>query len=166
LQYRTANIAVGPSTVRGNPSGTATRARKFLADMDIAQFCPPNERRFRNVLDRETASLMRALPSGGQHWGLARKLLNIFLRDALYNKYLSHKYKLTTIELWLEIPLDSHVGSLLRLESRPTNLPAWTTIKALAPDMSAKFQSAAQAIANERGIARVHLDLFFWRGDD
>jgi len=164
VQRRTASVAVGASTVRGiGPADTAARARAHLAKLDLDKFCQPTEHRLRNTLDRETLALMRSLPDGGRYWGLARKLLNIYMRDALYNKYLSKHYRLSAIERWLEVPLDSHVGKRLRSEFPGSPLPAWRTIKGLTPELSAVFQSAARVIASDRGIAAVHLDLFYWR---
>ena len=164
MQRRTASIAVGASTVRGiAPAGTVARARAHLADLDLTIFHQPTERRFRAVLDRETLKLQHTLPRGGRYWGLARKLLNIFLRDAFYNKYLAQQYTLNSVESWLEVPLDSHVGNRLRSECPDYALPRWKTIKALTPELSAEFQSAARVIAPDREIAPVHLDLYFWR---
>ena len=166
MQRRTATVAVSASAVRGiGPTGTAAAARAYLANLNLDSISQPTERRFRTVLDRETRELRGHLPRGGRYWGLARKLLNIFLRDALYNQYLSKLYRLKSVEPWLEVPLDSHVGKALRSEFLDPRLPAWKTIKALTPELSATFQSAARVIARRKGIAAVHLDLFYWRND-
>jgi hypothetical protein len=48
-----------------------------------------NEIRFRRWLDRQTDNLLDVLPINGRPWGAARKAINLFLRDVLYNQYLS-----------------------------------------------------------------------------
>jgi hypothetical protein len=163
LQRRTAALAIGASTVRGaGRAGTARAARAFFAALKLSNFAVSTQRRFRNRLDRETKALLRALPPKARHWGLARKILNIFLRDCLYNTILSNAYQLHAIEQWLEVPLDSHVGKRLHAES-PTGIPRWTTIKGLTPELSDMYQFAARTIAAMRGIAPIHLDVFYWR---
>jgi hypothetical protein len=164
IQRRTAMVAVGATTVHGaGGAGTVAAARAHLARLNLRRIVVRSEKRFRNALDRETLALARALPRGSRHWGLARKLLNIFLRDALYNVYLSNAYAITRIERWLELPLDSHVGKNLQLEMRGVFVPKWKTIKGLTPNLSASFQAIARTVAEAKGIAPVHLDLFLWR---
>lgn len=45
---------------------------------------------------------------------LARKLLNLFLRDCLYNRYLSDANRPDDAEHLFELPLDSYTGKALR----------------------------------------------------
>lgn len=160
---RTANVAVGASAVRGSPYGTAAAARTHLAKVRLSGFVGAKPQ-FDRALDEETYKLMRALPRGARHWGLSRKLLNIFLRDAFYNRFLCREYGLNRIEHWLELPLDSHVGKRLNEQSGSGDLPRWNTIKALTPRLNRQFQATALEIAKRRGLSRAHLDLFFWRG--
>ena len=160
---RTANVAVGASAVRGSPYGTAAAARAHLAKVRLPRFAGTKQQ-FDRALDEETRKLMRTLPQGARHWGLSRKLLNIFLRDAFYNRFLCSEYGLNRIEHWLELPLDSHVGKKLNEQSGSGDLPRWNTIRALTPELNRQFQVSALEIAKERGLSRVHLDLFFWRG--
>lgn len=163
LQKRTAALAIGASTVRGaGRAGAAKSAREHFATLKLARFSVSTERRFRNQLNRETNALLRGLPPGARHWGLARKLLNIFLRDCLYNAILSEAYSLDKIERWLEVPLDSHVGKRLYDES-PSGLPRWSTIKGLTPSVSDVYQFVARKVAARRGIAPIHLDVLYWR---
>ena len=37
--------------------------------------------------------------------GAARKAINLFLRDALYNRYLNRRFALSWIQAWIEVPL-------------------------------------------------------------
>ncbi len=163
---RVAQVAVGPSTLRGNgPKGTAVAVRKHLASRDLGGFVQRTEVAFRKRLDFETDELLAAMPRSARHWGLARKLLNIFLRDALYNRYVSSAEHFEGIEEWLEVPLDSHVGKRLRREPGFNALPPWGTIRGLTPVVHRQFQDAASSVARLHGVARVHLDLLYWRGD-
>ena len=101
--------------------------------------------------------------------GLARKCLNLFFRDALYSFYLRTEYGLAKFEKYLEIPLDSHVGSELRLtqEGKSANppLPRWRTVNGLEPGDSERFQDVAKKVAKRKGTERVHLDVVYWRGE-
>src|SRR5688572_26252253 len=110
LQRRIANTSVGPSTARGmGPQGTIKAARKFLADLDLRRLRKRSQSSFTVELDTLTVELMKALPKKAQHWGSARKFLNIFLRGVVYNRYLCDRYDLYALEPWLEIPLDRQV---------------------------------------------------------
>jgi len=94
--------------------------------------------------------------------GIARKVLNIFLRDALYTKYLSDAFNLSQAEYLFEIPLDSIVAKGIVKNSEAVQPPRWPGVKYLKPEQSHIYQSAAHKIAEQRLIARVHLDALWW----
>jgi hypothetical protein len=88
IQTHVASVAVGPSAARGRGrSGVVERARRFLGVLPLSALGTSNQDHFRDELDRATRKLTAALPEPARCWGLSRKLLNIFLRDALYNHY-------------------------------------------------------------------------------
>jgi len=116
-------------------------------------------------LDAATARLQRALPTGARGWGTARKVLNIFLRDAAYNDFLRGRFALHRSEALLEIPLDSITAKQLRKTAKSHKLPRWPGVSRLTPETSALYQDAARRVAKHRGIERVHLDVYWW-GDD
>ena len=91
---------------------------------------------------------------------MARKLLNIFPRDSLYTGYLSQAYRLSVAERLLEIPLDSITAKQIR--KRLPELPRWRGVKYLDPQTSAAYQAAALLIGEREGVARVHLDAYWW----
>lgn len=95
-------------------------------------------------------------------WGVARKCLNLFLRDAFYSRYLHNEYGLLTLEQWLEVPLDGVVGRFLIRKQKGTRLASWPGLKHLQVEESLIFQEVATEIAQANGIARVHLDIFAW----
>ncbi len=160
IQSRAARAAVGASAVRGGPAGTKKAARNHLRSIDLARFAV-RPSRFPSVLNRETKRLQVVLPKGAR-WGLARKVLNIFLRDCLYTTYLENRYHLSRAEAALEIPLDRLTATALRQTMDRGALPKWLGVKHLRPSDSARFQSVAMQIADDLGIHRVHLDSVFW----
>jgi|TARA_Y100000294_G_C8386714_1_gene269043 hypothetical protein len=52
-----------------------------MFDVNLARFATRDRAAFNRPLDGHTLRLMAKLPERGASWGLARKLLNIFLRD-------------------------------------------------------------------------------------
>lgn len=163
MQRRVATIAIGPSTVRGQGSdGVVSAARAFLETLNLAKFATDRPDRYRAALDRATTALQAQLPGPAASFGLARKCLNIFLRDALYNHYLRAAFGLEVAEPLLELPLDSFVAKNLH-ETSPNDCPRWTTIRGLSEADSDLYQRVASRVAARQGMMRVHLDLYLWR---
>jgi hypothetical protein len=162
VRSRVARIAVGPSTVRGRGhSGTVRAARAFLRKMDLRAFSS-GSRAFASVLDSATERLRKALPRAARRWGIARKLLNIFLRDCFCTTYLSHAFHLGRLEGLLELPLDSITARELRGVAGRGVLPAWKGVKRVTPETNRVYQEVALVEARRRGLARVHLDALWW----
>jgi hypothetical protein len=133
-----------------------------MGSLNLAPFGTNNQRVFSRRLDTTTLRLQNRLPKRAASWGLSRKLLNIFLRDALYTKYLSRQYGLAAAERFFEVPLDSITAKQIRL--LVPELPRWPGVKYLDQDLSTAYQAAAQRIARKKGMARVHLDAYWWGG--
>ena len=92
MQQRTAGVAVVPSAVRGPESkGVLPASREFLRQMNLNAFGTDDRSKFSRALNRQTKALMAALPAKERHFGLARKVLNLFLRECLYNAYLRRR---------------------------------------------------------------------------
>lgn len=162
LQARAARTSITASSMRGAGSrGAVAACQKHLADLALARFGISHVTRFRRELDSATHDLRMALPKGARHWGLARKGLNIFLRECLYTVYLREEYSLDKAESFYEIPLDSITGAALYRESNGA-LPRWKTVRGLDPELSDEFQRVGSALAKSRGVARVHLDALWW----
>jgi hypothetical protein len=161
VQHRAARAAVTASATRGQRvRGVVRRARDFLVTLKLAQFGTGDQRAFARRLDATTKRLCACLPKGAATWGLARKLLNIFLRDSLYTSYLAKDHRLVLAERLLEIPLDSITAERIHGEVR--DLPGWQGVKYLDPETSAAYQAAAVVIAKKYRMARVHLDAYWW----
>ena len=62
----------------------------------------------------------------------------------------------------MEVPLDKDVANGLIKDSNG-QLPKWTNIKRLTPSVSELFQNQATVIATQENIARVNLDIKYWR---
>jgi len=90
LQRKIAFAAIGPSTLRGQGKGVLGESREFLAEMPLARIPKSSAKRYQRWLDRQTKLLLDDLPIRNRPWGAARKAINLYLRDALYNKYLSN----------------------------------------------------------------------------
>jgi hypothetical protein len=165
IQSRAARIAVGASTARGRGNGGVVAAsRDFFTRLDLGPFggAPAN---FGQTLDQTTQDLLMALPSNGRHWGLARKLVNIFLRDCLYTTHLDSQHRLSASEHLFELPLDSLTAKALKRATGRGMLPQWPGLRHLAQDVSASFQEAAKTNAASKTVARVHLDAVWWSLD-
>lgn len=162
LQVRAARIAIGSSSMRGAGSRGAVEAgRHFLNTLPLADFGTSNSKDFRSALDAATLGLEHAFPNASRYWGLARKGLNIFLRDCLYTVYLRDAYSLHLAEPFFEVPLDSLSGRALH-KAAVGRLPRWHTVRGLTPELSDKYQDIASECAALKGMARVHLDVFWW----
>jgi len=166
LQWRIAVLAIGPSTLRNQgASGVNEVARSFLAGLKIRRFASSNEAAFRRKLDTATEAGQVSFPAGAQHWGTARKAINVFLRDCLYSADLSSAYNIARIRPWLELPLDSFAARGLRNDG--ARLPRWRGVKHLDDSTNLEYQAAARSIAQKLpgNVCRVDLDLCYWRMD-
>lgn len=165
IQQRAARVAIGPSPTRGQGSANIVgRARAFAAALPLRPFATNDPRLFARRLDSATREMQGVLPRPAATWGLARKLINIFLRDCVYTSYLRDAYRLDVTEPHLEIPLDSITAKQIRIHAPGSLLPRWPGVKHLQPDVSQHYQAAAQMIADLYGISRVHLDADWWGG--
>lgn len=162
LQRMVAVTAVGPSALRGQGKGVLGAAQDFLARLSLARLPKSNAKRFRAWLDRRTEALLDVLPVENRPWGAARKAVNLFLRDALYNQYLCSHFKLQSVEPWLEVPLDSAVARGLKSRGKRGELPQWPGLKNLKSNVSDRFQDFATQYAEQKDVARVHLDMYLW----
>lgn len=170
VQSRAARIAVGASTVRGRGNaGVVAASRRYLRGIDLEPFGRLAQNQFFERLGAATLELRDALPRGARHWGLARKVMNIFLRDCLYTTYLDEAFGLRKNEAYFELPLDSITAAHLKRAAGRGKLPSWPGVKHLTARVSTPYQEAASTEAAKRGISRIHLDAFWWsmsRDDD
>ena len=161
VQHRAARAAVSAFATRGQgASGVVACGRDFMALLELGRFGTRDPKAFRGELDRATRALQRALPEAASSWGLARKLLNIFLRDCLYTIYLQNAYSLGRAESFFEVPLDSITAK--RIFKEDPEIPRWPGVKRVDRKLSAAYQEAAFLIAGQLGLHRVHLDASWW----
>jgi len=160
VQIHVARSAVTPTAVCGRAKGTVSSARDFLAALPLNLFGVSRASLFDERLNLATDKLMRKLPE--PFWGVSRKVLNIFLRDSLYNFYLRESYSLINAEWLLEVPVDSNVAATLHRSSQ-LELPEWKGVMHLQPEENRLYQEAASLAAGD--MARVHLDVDWQAGD-
>lgn len=160
MQVRTSTASIGPSALRNQGVGILEKAQKYCSEIDLSEYSLLTECKFLSHLDRETDRLM--ISFNNDAWGTARKALNLFFRDALYNKYLSEIYNLDAIESFLEIPLDRAVSTGLKRRGVRGELPQWPGLKSLRKEISDEYQSFALKEAVKEGISRVHIDMYLW----
>ncbi|HEX2847354.1 MAG TPA: hypothetical protein VHN59_12455 [Chitinophagaceae bacterium] len=176
LHRRIAQISVGASAIRnqgkkGDKGLIKTCRNYFENEIELSVFFKKLHDRdeYKELLDKHTQAIVSLFPETARSWGAARKGLNLFFRDVVYNKYLADKFNLSSDFISnnkmlenLEIPLDKDVAKKLR-ERFKQALPKWEGIKHLTEKVSAAYQLKAAELASEKNIARVHLDLEFWR---
>lgn len=162
LQKKTAVSAIGPSALRNQGVGVLKVAQEYCGNIDLYAIVRKNRNIFNKILDKHTKRLLDKFPVKTKPWGTARKAINLFLRDALYNKYLSEEYKLKSIEEYLEIPLDSATARGLKKIGSKRELPPWPGLILLTKHQSDLFQEFAQKIADRKKLIRVHLDMYLW----
>lgn len=163
LKRNVVERCVGGAALRNQGAeGVVGAARAFLHQINLECLRQlSSQQDFNRFLDSQTGKLQSRLPVRARNFGTARKALNLFLRDCLYNKYLSKKLDLDKLEEWLEVPIDSHVAEFLK--EHHNGAPAWGKIKSITINESKKFQDVATEVAKNVSIARVHLDLWAWR---
>lgn len=164
IQAYEARAAIPPSTLRGQPTGTIAATRRYLIDLSLKQFGVASASLFYPRLDLATDELRQSLPENARFWGLSRKALNIFLRNAFYNTYLNHRYALQVAENLFEVPLDSITAKYLYDRAAKKELPRWQGVMHLTPEHNRLYQQVAQRVGMEEGIAPVHLDAYWWGG--
>ena len=164
VQRHVARVSIVPSAVRGQRSpGLAAAARDFLCVMSLAPLLRAMQS-FASQLDTAAAELEVALPKAGRSWGIARKALNIFFRNALYTSYLNDRFVLARAEHFYEVPLDSIVAARRADDACEIGLGPWCGVKYLTPAVNAEYQELARRQAATMGIAPVHLDVYWWGG--
>jgi len=166
IETRIAIVAIGANTLRNQGArNVVSNTRGFLRQLDLKQFTGLSASGFRKSLDTQTKKLQKVLPVKARNWGTARKALNIFLRDVLYTRYLCKEYGFDRLEPWLEVPLDRDIARNLREEPEGKDLARWQGVERLERKKSVSYQLTAEKIAKRFQIARVHLDLIYWRRD-
>lgn len=162
MQRRTGVTAVGPSALRGQGKGVLKAAQSYLGSIDLSKITTATPEEYIHWLDNHTDTLLNKFPIRNKPWGAARKALNLFMRDTLYNQYLKDHYGIGKIETLLEVPLDSAVAKGLKRHAGHGKLPHWPGLKRLKVDISKTFQDFAAEYTKQQGIARVHLDVYLW----
>jgi hypothetical protein len=130
---------------------------------------------FKKKLDISTRALrdkvqsLSSSKSASGFFGISRKVINIYLHNAFYNRYLCDEHQLDRLEPWLEVPIDSHVAKGLRKIARrkgveiPESISGAFRIWQLTPTTHEVWQELASEVARALGTQRVHLDAYLYR---
>lgn len=185
----TATTAVGASTVRNNPEGTARIARQFLERVAPVELRALTKHEFPDWLNEKTSQLQKCLAQNTNikrrakirrgpgkitfenRFGLSRKILNIYLHNCYFNRILNERCKLERFCDLYEVPIDDYTQSWIIHLAREAELDAKSienkaTIYKLTPSRNSLLQIYAEDIALLLGTSRVFLDPLFYRQDD
>ena len=174
VQNRISQISIGASSMRNQGSeGLIDGMREyFYKEINLKDFkrSLKNEKAYKIFLEKHTDKLLKKFFRKGLQWGAARKGLNLFLRELVYNKFImdylqfprDFKGLLKQLQ-FMELPLDSFTIEGLK-DDYQEKLPSWKGVKRLECEDSEEFQNAAKEIAlTKYKTARIHLDLIYWR---
>ncbi len=163
IHRKVAVSSIPASALRGQRTpGIIRTARDFLSTAPLAQFGVASEKAFASRLDAITNDLLAEFPKKARRWGVARKAVNLFLRDAYYNQFLATEYHLSRAAIFFELPLDSYTAAAVYNNDDEWDLPKWRGLGPLTPLENAAYQEAAIDMATEYGCERVHLDAYIW----
>jgi len=166
MQIHLARMAANGSSLRNQGApGVVDAARRYLGSIDLRDLVVGSRAELSQVLDRHTEALVESFPKGAKNWGAARKVLNLFFRDCLYNTYLDRHFGLMKVRYLLEIPLDRYVAIGLRKDELGSDLPRWKAIKRVTRSENARYQDTALQVAEREDVARVDIDMWYWHQD-
>lgn len=174
-----AQTSVGASTTRGYKKARQDfQYADFLAGLRIEKLATKTEGQFIKWLNTRTKHLSREISPKGyatySTWGIARKILNIFLHNVYFNEILRTEYNLGDIKDHFEVPLDSHVVGWLRRIAESTEpaiefidpVPGTFYVHLVTDDVNSKYQGLATKVARQLGTSRVYLDTYLYRARD
>gem|GEM_PF-2289817 len=112
------------------PKYMVRQARLFTSAINLTEMANFwNQKRYVSYLDDLTIKLMAFFPKGARrNFGAARKALNLFFRDILYNSRLVQHYELNTSIHYLsqlEIPLDNQTAKKIIEAVYSVRQPGW-----------------------------------------
>lgn len=163
LQRNIAFLSIDISVLRNQsgPGGVA-KCREFCSKIDLKKFFTALDVDYAKYLAKQTDLLCEFCKQEELKYGSARKVLNIFFRHICYNGFIQQEflkdqelYSNTSILSPLELPIDSRIAKALSRKR-------WISIKGLNQDNHQEYQNLALAAAEQRGVARIHLDVELW----
>jgi hypothetical protein len=174
LRY-VAEVSVGPSTTQSYKREGAFRYGDFLRSRNLTSLFDKTEAEFTAWLNMQSTRLSKHIvatkdPSVST-WGMARKILNIFLHNVYFNNVLHQGYQLERIEPYFEVPLDSDVVAWLLRVADETQIEFENPITGkfavykVTKTANESFQRLATKVARKFRTSRVYLDTYFYRTD-
>jgi len=161
IQKHVAAMGITFSIARGQSRGeVVVIVLDFLSVLPLKSFAVSTEGSFRKVLDESTTNLLTILPKPAQSWGIARKYINIFFRDAFFNSHLASEYGLESAKPFYGVPLDGFIAYELHKHANNSMLPRWFGITRLTPAISETYQASALDLSHKWKFDRVYLDTY------
>jgi len=177
IRKRVADISITTPVVRGIGFKRALAvARNFVAQLDLSELGAQgrHEQAFIDLLNKKTDELQlrlqeqrarqaKAGSTKAKLWGSARKVLNVFLCEAYFNRALERSYNLRELADWLEVPLDSQVVTEIRRKAQEFGFekpPSVRGVKWLDQETSATYQTLAREVATAMLLpARIYFEV-------
>ncbi len=155
--------STGGSTLRNQEPGVVRAIQARLGKLALGGIPTDSRDEYERWLDGTTNRLLRGVPAQIRPWGTARKATNLFLRACICDHLLRAEFRLSKIELWAEMPLDSVVTTALKRRAGRGQLPGWPGLKRLKHQENHEFQVFAQHYALQLGLPnRLYLDYYLW----
>lgn len=165
LQQKAAHVAITPSELGFQYELTEMHdIWNYTAALDLSRFSTKKPDPFKQALNESTRELAELLSAERRSWGLARTALNLFLKEAHYNRYLSEVNDLFLSEHFFETPINDVSAEALRKQKSASKLSEWNGLHFFDQEKSDEYQAYAADLAKEMGVSRVHLGLFLWPG--
>jgi len=163
MQEFVAISAPSGGALRNQERGVLKAVQGQLTRLSLKDIPGDSVESYRQWLDCQTEKVLNALTVRVKPWGAIRKALNLFMRACICDHYLRSTFRLERIEALAEIPLDSVVATALKRKAGRGMLPVWPGLKWLNAEQNHRFQTFAEAYANQLGLpARVYLDNYLW----
>lgn len=163
LKFRLIRISVSASSTRNQiGAGKINNIRcaiNNLLSLNRLNALTDDPLEFRKMLNYVTNILVAKTQI---KWGTSRKLINICLREIVYNTYLREYLKLKEKDLFkLEVPIDSHTYKYL-VDQNNFSKFRWNGIINVSKKDHLAFQKSYFDLALRNKIAAIHLDIDAW----
>ncbi len=163
MKLRLIRISVSASSTRNQiGKGKINRIRTEINDLlslHNLMYQIKDETDYLRMLNYATNKLVR---KAGIHWGTARKLLNICIREFVYNSYLRKYLLIAESDLYkLEIPIDSHTYKYI-VKMNKFKAFKWPGIIHIQSKENKTIQQAYVSFALSKNMAPIHLDVDAW----
>lgn len=166
LRKRSARCVLGSSVIRVFKPNTKERLAKILCAVPVRKLASiRSEWQYRRWFETQLSRVARCIKRTNAHnpkiypgykWGHAAKVLNLYLREVVYNSPYFRDPVVNRLSFWLYVPIDGILLKRLRQLGCPTDLGAIKDI-----DTAEKYhrvQDILTLAANKVRVPRVWFD--------